>query len=267
MNITLTYMVAGLSSRFGGKMKQFAKVGPARETLIEYSLKQALPARFTKIIFIVGEKTQKPFFETFKNNYKGIPVEYALQQFDTTQRDRPWGTVDALCTADTLIKEPFIVCNGDDIYGTKTFAILLDFLKNNKENATIGYPIEEVLPKVGKVNRGIFKTEKGQVTKIVEHFDIEKDKLTEKNLDKNSLVSMNIFALQPEVLPLLKTALDNFKKEHANDRKKECLLPHELSQLIEHYKIKMRILTTPDPCIGITNPEDEEKVREQLREK
>ncbi len=257
-------MVAGLSSRFGGNIKQFAKVGSKGETLIEYSLKQALPAGFTKIIFIVGEKTRKPFEETFKKKYKGIPVEYALQEFDRAERDKPWGTVDALCAASDIIQEPFIVCNGDDLYGTTTFAILIDFLKNNTENATVGYTLEEVLPEEGKVNRGIFQLENGYVKKIKEYFDIEKNNLQEKKIDENDKASMNIFALQRNVLPLLQKSLDNFKKENENDRKKECLLPNELSQLIQKNKIIMKMLSTPDRCIGITNPGDEEIVRKLL---
>ena len=116
-DIALVYMVAGMSSRFGGKIKQFAKVGPEGETLIEYSLNQAIPAGFTKIVFIVGNKTEKPFKEMFGDSYKGIPIKYASQNFDSASRDKPWGTTDALCSAKELLDCPFIICNGDDLYG------------------------------------------------------------------------------------------------------------------------------------------------------
>src|SRR3989344_9452907 len=99
MELALVYMVAGLSKRFGGKPKGLAKVGPNGETLLEYSLNQALPAGFTKIIFIVGEKTERLFKEKFGNSYKGVPIEYAMQEYDSAKRDKPWGTADALCSA------------------------------------------------------------------------------------------------------------------------------------------------------------------------
>ena len=129
MNKIVVYMVAGLSARFGGKIKQFAKIGPNDETLIEISVNQALKAGFDKIIFIVGEKTEAPFKEKFGEEHKGISVKYALQTYDPKFRDRPWGAADALCVAKNLIDDSFVVCNGDDLYGEETFRILLNHLK------------------------------------------------------------------------------------------------------------------------------------------
>ena len=262
-------MVAGLSSRFGGKIKQFVKITD-NETLIEYSLNQALPAGFNKIIFIVSEKTYPEFKEKFGNSYFGVPIKYALQSYNQEKRDRPWGTVDALCSAQQLIEEPFIVCNGDDIYGEESFKILFDHLKNqnnknNNENATLGYKIGTVLPDTGKVNRGIFKIENSYVIHIEEVFDIEKNNLLEKNLTLESLCSMNIFALFPETLEKLNKILEKFKEKNKEDRKIECLLPVEHSNLIKTKEIKMKIYTSKDKWMGITNPEDEITIREMLK--
>jgi NDP-sugar pyrophosphorylase family protein len=265
MNPSLVYMVAGLSSRFGGKIKQFACVGPHNETLIEYSLKQALASKFSKIIFIVGEKTEKPFKEMFKDNYQGIPVYYARQEFNPETRDKPWGTVDALCTAEKFITEPCIVCNGDDLYGEESFKILTGHLqKNPSENATLGFLLKNVLPEQGKVNRGIFQQENNYVTEITETFDIERLYLEEKNLREDSLASMNIFALTPKTIQKLATRLKLFKETHAQDRKSECLLPHELSELIKQKEITMKLYPTASHWLGITNPEDEDIVRKIL---
>ncbi len=265
--IALVFMVAGISSRFGGKIKQFAKVTDT-ETLIEYSLNQALKSGFSKIIFIVGNKTQFPFKEKFGNEYKGIPVEYALQTYDETKRDKPWGTTDALCSIRDIINCPFIVCNGDDIYGKNTFRILFNHLKNNKNNddATAGYKLIEVLPEKGGVNRGIFNIENNYVKDMNETFNIEKSNLSATNTNSDDLCSMNIFALHPRTLKLLDKALKQFKEQHKEDRKKECLLPTELSNLIKEKKIKMKVYQTNDKWFGITNPGDEEVIREQLRE-
>jgi choline kinase len=257
-------MVAGLSSRFGGKIKQFARVGPSGETLIEYSMNQAINAGIDKIVFVVGDKTEKPFKEMFGDEYKEKKVFYAKQEFDSNERDKPWGTVDALVSAKSVVNGPFIVCNGDDIYGKESFKKMVDFLRSTESvnlTATIGYYLGRVIPENGKTNRGIFKIENGLVKNIEEVFDIEKNNLLEKGLEENSLCSMNVFALQKETLIYLSEILDEFKAIHKGDRKIECLLPVELSNLIECEKIIMHIFSTDDNWFGVTNPEDEEKVR------
>ncbi len=262
----IVYMVAGLSSRFGGKIKQFAQIGPNNETLIEYSVNQAISAGFTKIIFIVGEKTEEGFKGLFKDSYHNLPVYYAYQGFNPELRDKPWGTTDALCCAKEIINCPFVVCNGDDIYGKNTFKVLADHLdKNDKEAATIGYKLVEVLPENGKVNRGIFQIENGYVKKITETFNITKANLNELSLNKNNLCSQNIFALYPDTLKILYEKSEAEKKLYPNDRKKELLLPVYLSDLASTEKIRIKVYNTPDKWFGVTNPEDEEIVRAEIK--
>ena len=265
--IALVYMVAGLSSRFGGKIKQFAKVGPNNETLIKYSIKQALVAGFSKIIFIVGNKTEKPFKEMFGEKYKNIPILYAKQNFDQETREKPWGTADALCSAKELLNCPFVVCNGDDIYGRNSFRTLFEHLQKKETCATLGYKLGEVLPEQGNVNRGIFEinSENNQVKSIRELLGISKSKLNEKNLSPENLCSMNIFALNTETLKSLCKIVNTFKEENKTNPKIECLLPRELGNLIKKEKIIMKIYSTDDKWIGITNPEDEIIVKEFLR--
>lgn len=264
--IAIVYMVAGLSSRFGGKIKQFAKIGPNNESLIEYSLNQAIKAGFEKIVFIVGNLTEKPFKDKFGDAYKNIPVLYAFQGFDAKDRDRPWGTADALCTLKNIIDCKFVICNGDDIYGENTFKILIDHLKESSEEATIGYDLISVIPEKGKTHRGIFKiNSKGYVESLVETFNIEKSGIEESNLKPDDKCSMNIFAFQPRIIDLIIEKLNKFKQEHAGDRKIEFLLPTEISNLIQEKKIKMKIYNTPDRWYGVTNPEDEEIVRELIK--
>ena len=260
-------MVAGMSSRFNGKIKQFAKVGPTDETLIEFSMNQAINAGFDKIIFIVGEKTSTPFKEKFGNSYKNIKIEYTTQAFDKTLRDRPWGTCDALVSAKNIITEDFVVCNGDDIYGEKTMKSIIAFSKENKtDHATIGYNLLSVLPDTGKVNRGIFSIDKeNNLIKIDETLNISKSNLKEKNLNKENVSSQNIFFIKKKTLNLLEEKLITFKKNHVNDRKAECYLPTELSNLINEGQIKIKLIPTSDKWFGVTNPEDEEIIRQQLK--
>ena len=268
-NIAIVYMVAGLSSRFGGKIKQFAEVGLQGETLMEVSLNQALPAGFTKIIFIVGEKTEIPFKEKFGDNYNGIPVYYALQKYDSKIRKKPWGTMDSLCSAKELIDCPFVVCNGDDLYGKEPFNILVRHLKKKSTNATIGYKLGDVLPEEGEVNRGIFKvkSETNIVESLKEELKISKENLYSRNLSRNNLCSMNIFAFHPEDLELLNKILIDFKEKHKNNPEIECLLPEEINKLIQAKKITMEIYPTNEKWMGITNPQDEIIVKENLRNK
>jgi NDP-sugar pyrophosphorylase family protein len=263
--LSIVYMVAGISSRFGGKIKQFARVGPNGETLIEYSVKQAISAGFDHIVFIVGEKTERPFKEMFGDSYLGKSVFYALQKFDPATRDRPWGTGDALCSARHLLHGPFVVCNGDDIYGVESFRILANHLRINSCEATLGFRLGDCIPDAGKTNRGMYKLDSGgKVRKIVETFNIEKPLLREQGLNPDDLCSMNIFALHEGVVDLLYERLSDFKKENEGDRKIEFLLPNELSGLIEENKISMNLYSTPDRWFGVTNPDDEGIVRQQL---
>ena len=266
--VSVVYMVAGMSSRFGGKIKQFSRVGLNGETLMEVSMGQAIKAGFDKIIFIVGNMTEIPFKEMFGNNYKGTPIFYAKQTFNSEERDKPWGTCDAVISAKNLIKEDFVVCNGDDIYGEGAFLDCINFSKKeNSECAAIGYLLGNVVPDNGSVNRGIFsKDSEGYLTGIKETLNIEKSKFAEMGLTKDNLTSQNIFFLRKEAVQMLEEKFTKFKESHKGDRKSECYLPTELSNLIDEKKIKIKLLMTDEPWFGVTNPQDEEIVKAQLKE-
>jgi len=171
-----------------------------------------------------------------------------------------------LCAAKPLLDCPFVVCNGDDIYGESTFKVLVEHLKNKHTSATVGYKLVEVLPDEGGVNRAIFDINpENAVKKLVEVFDISKENLESKELSESSLCSMNIFALTPQDLDLLDKVLQNFKEKHKDNRTIECLLPNEIGNLIQEEKLTMNLYATTDKWLGITNPEDETKVREALK--
>ena len=260
-----------MSSRFGGKIKQFAEVGPNNQTLIEISINQAKKAGFNKIIFIVGEKTKISFKEKFKENFMGLQIFYAEQKFDKNIRDKPWGTSDAIVSAKNLIKENFVICNGDDLYGEEALKIAREFLEKKQEDkiefgCAVGYKLSKVIPENGKTNRGIFKTDnKNNILNIVEIFNIEKNKLEEKNLNNETLVSMNLFGLSKNVINLLEKKLLEFKKVNKNNKKIECLLPEELGKLINEKKLNLKLIPTNDDWFGVTNPEDEKIIKEKLK--
>jgi len=213
----------------------------------------------------ISKKTENLFQEKFQNSYQGTPIYYAIQEFDEIQRDKPWGTADALGSAKNLIQEPFVVCNGDDIYGKETFKILFKHLKEKNFGATIGYKLGEVLSETGGVNRGVYEiSSDGNINRITETLGITKENLKEKNLSENFLVSQNIFALHPEIVFELNKKLLEFKEKNKGDRKIECYLPVEISNLIKEEKLILKLYSTPEKWFGITNPDDEFKVKQEL---
>jgi NDP-sugar pyrophosphorylase family protein len=266
-DIALVYLAAGTSSRFNFKPKMLEKVGPRGETLAEISINQALPAGFKKIIFIVGKHTKEPIREFFGDEYNRVPVKYAMQTFDNADRDRPWGTMDALCAASDLIDGPFVVCNGDDIYGSAPFQTLVDHLKSEgNESATIGYKLGNVLSENADVTRGIFYVnDGGYLQKTEETFGINRDNLESHGLSLESLCNMNLFAFRSGVLSGFNETLKEFKTENAGDRKAECLLPVEVGNYIQRGRLKMKVYLTDEKWYGITNPGDEKGVREALK--
>lgn len=265
VDISIVYLVAGMSSRFGGNPKAFAKVGPNDETLIEYSLNQSLKAGFSKIIFVVSKGTYDLFRDFFGDSYHDVPVEYAIQTFDSSTREKPWGTVDAICAARKILNTPFVVCNGDDIYGEESFKVLFNHLTHYKTSASVGYRIKDVLPDFGEVNRGIFEIDSESFAKrINEIFGISRDNLFEKGFDDFTLCSMNLFALTLEALDKLSLNLDEFKLNNRNNRIVECILSSEISKLIVQQKIKLKIYPTESKWYGITNKDDGEFVRMKI---
>lgn len=262
--ITIMFLVAGISSRFNGKIKQLVRVTP-KKTLIEYSMDQALNAGFSKIIFIVGNKTKTPFKKKFSSSYKGIPIRYAFQEYDPKTRDRPWGTVDAICSATSLIDGPIVVCNGDDIYGENTFKTLIDHLKTKKHEAMIGYRLKDVLPTKGTVNRGMISLKEGYVTKIKDSFNISIKDIKSHKLNPERLCSMNIYAFHPMILKYLRTDNKLFKKANIGNRTIENRLPHAVSRMIADKNIKVCVYPSTEKWLGVTNPGDELKVRKYLK--
>lgn len=257
------FLAAGMSKRFGGRIKQLIPIGPKEESLIEISVKQAIAADFSKIIFVVGEKTREPFEKIFGKSWCGVQIFYALQKYDRTKRDRPWGTLDALCAAKNLVNCPFVVCNGDDIYGEKTFKILSSHLKKHRTAAAIGYRLKDVLSPRGGVNRAIFYTNPDNtVRRIVETYNISEKNLKSKGLSGDELCSMQAFGFQKETMFQLCELLEQFKKEHEGDREIECLIPDMASVLLEERNLTVQIYPATEKWFGVTYAEDEKVLRE-----
>jgi len=258
--VAIVYMVAGMSSRFGGMPKQMAQIGPNDETLIEYSVNQALTQPFSELIFITNARTEHLFQKIFKNKYKNTNVKYIQQKYDTNKRIRPWGTTDAVCCLLDQINDSFILVNGDDIYGEPTFK--MGFEKMQKPiNIIGGLPVKKTITNDGEVNRGILTIIDNNIIQIEEMLGISRKKNPEL---MEQLANVNFIGLQYKVLKDLKFILDDFKKTYENNAKIECFLTDDLNVLLENKRIHIDFFEIKEPIIGITNPEDAQKVKTLL---
>lgn len=267
-DFAVVYLVAGVSQRFGYKPKSLHLIGKGGRTLIEYSFDQALEAGFSKIYLVVGDKTKDLFKNRFGDSYNGIPISYALQSFNKNVREKPWGQVDALCVLKGKIESPFVVCNGDDLYGKDTFKRLYFHLSKSekKEAATVYYRLENVLPEERIVNRGIFKVNEDYVKEIKEAYSISKENLYEKGLSLEDKCSMGIFALYPETIEQLEKLLNEFKEKNGRDREKEYPLGIGLSKLLSEGRLKMKLYETTAKWAGVTTLKDVPLVEAYLKE-
>lgn len=258
----IVFMVAGMSSRYGGKLKQLAKVGVNGETLIEVSVNQALHCPFKKLIFITNKKTEHEFVKLFGEEYRGVPVSYIRQEWDEENRDRPWGTTGAVCSLTKRVREPFILVNSDDIYGIDTFKKGYQLLSETQNNIIGGCKLEKTMPANDEtlVNRGVIEVDDNtnMVTGIKEMLKIS----TKNNPELlNKPASVNFIGLRPETLDFLSAILEHFQMAHSGDRKIECLLPDNLDYLIKNRLISMHYFEIKNQIHGITYPGDENYVK------
>ncbi|MEK6825951.1 MAG: hypothetical protein AABY00_04145, partial [Nanoarchaeota archaeon] len=220
---------------------------------------------FTKIVFIVSPLTYKSYLEYFGSSYRGIQIVYAFQKYDSVIRDKPWGTADAICSAAPFLTTPFVLCNGDDLYGASSFEQASEFLKNFNDNVMIGYQLKEVVPDLGEVNRAIIRADEHErIMSVREEFGVSFEKIEKGILEGNALCSMNLFGMHQFILQEIQKKVDDFKKE-SKSRTAECLLPEVLNMLINENKSVFRVIPAHERWIGITYLSDVERVKGQLK--
>ena len=289
----LVIMAAGLGSRFGGGIKQLAKLGPSGEIIMDYSIHDAIEAGFDKIVFIIRKDIEKDFREIIGNRIEKVAkCEYAFQEIDKLPegysvpegRTKPWGTAHALIQVRDLIDCPFAVINADDFYGKEGFKLIHDYLVNQMDdNASAfdicmaGYIVGNTLSDNGTVNRGVCRMgENDYLKEINETYDIEKRadgslvgsdaNGNEVRVDGDAIVSMNMFGL-PE--KFLDTLIENFPAwldKNGKEMKSEYLLPQEISCLMQEGKATVRVLKDRDKWFGVTYAEDKEAVQKSLKD-
>lgn len=273
MKPTLYILAAGMGSRYGG-LKQLDGLGPAGETIMDYSVYDALRAGFGKIVFVIRHDFEQDFREKVLSKYEGhVPTEVVFQSIDALPegytvpegRTKPWGTNHAVLMGKDAIKEPFAVINADDYYGAESFQLLADFLRSvegkKNEYCMIGFRIENTLSENGGVSRGLCEVSRdGYLTGVNECHGIQmKDgKLIqlvdgeEKPFPQGASVSMNMWGFTPDYFEYSQEALLKFLAEHGNELKSEYYIPTVVNDLINSGTVTLKVIQTPSRWFGVT---------------
>ena len=281
MKPTLFVLAAGMGSRYGG-LKQIDGLGPNGETIMDYSVYDALRAGFGKVVFVIRKDFEEAFREVVISKYADkVPCEVCFQSVDKVpegctynpERTKPWGTNHAVLMAKDLIREPFAVINADDFYGRESFQVLADYLKSVEgttgKYCMVGYRVANTLSENGSVSRGVCATdENGYLTDVVERTKIEKvgDKIiyTEDGVDTEiaptSPVSMNMWGFTPEYFEYVEKAFVEFLQARGQELKSEFYIPTLVNDMIRSGKATCKVLDTTSKWFGVTYAEDRPQV-------
>ncbi|HEY0741839.1 MAG TPA: sugar phosphate nucleotidyltransferase [Chryseosolibacter sp.] len=283
--LTLLVLAAGIGSRYGG-IKQIDGFGPNGETIMDYSLFDAIRAGFTKVVFIVREEILEAVKEKFGNKLKGkIEVDYVIQsldklippQYKNAERVKPYGTGHAVLCAREAINEPFVVINADDFYGKDSFASVAKFFREEKNgaHAMVGYTLKNVLSEHGSVSRGVGETDSNgflksvveRTTIVVENGKIiAKEKDGDLELSPDAPTSMNFWGFQPSMFQLSSDMFQEFLKKNHQNIKAEFYIPLIANEMIHTGKGKVKVLGGGNIWFGVTYKEDKEAVSNRIKE-
>ena len=285
----LVILAAGMGSRFGG-LKQMEPMDEAGNFLLDYSVYDAKRAGFDSVVFII----KKEFYEAFRDSIgarvsKIIKVDYAFQDLNDLPegfkvpegREKPWGTAHAIYAARNLIRDDFIIINGDDFYGMDAYKVAFDYLKSLPKDskgkyANVAFKVANTMTENGSVKRGVaFADSNGYLTKLVES-NIEKNDKgeivcnpleggDEFKVGPNQLVSMNLFAFNKDLIDHLREKFPVWLKENINVPKSEFLIPSVVDELVEEGKASLKLLETSSVWFGVTYKEDKPGVVKALK--
>lgn len=287
MKPTLFVLAAGMGSRYGG-LKQLDGLGPNGETIMDYSIYDAVRGGFGKVVFVIRHTFEADFREKIIKKYENvIPVELVFQELEylpegftlNPERVKPWGTNHATLMGKDVIKEPFAVINADDFYGRESFAILADSLKDltgkKNEYCMIGYRVGNTLSESGSVARGVCEVNKDSfLTTVVERTHIEridgvvkyKDENEEfVSINDNTPVSMNMWGFTPDYFDYSEKFFIEFLKENEANLKAEFFIPLVVNSLINSEQITLKVLDTPSSWFGVTYADDRQAVVDKIQ--
>ncbi len=288
MKPTLLVLAAGMGSRYGG-LKQVDPVGPGGETLLDYSIYDAVRAGYGKVVFVIRRDFAGVFKEKVGDKVsRVIETDYVFQEMEDAtggfqappERKKPWGTAHAVLAARKAIQEPFAVINADDFYGPSSFEIMGRYLLEHPqegEYAMIGFRLENTLSENGTVSRGICEHDEEMfLTHIEEHTAIEKvpggarsllPGGTTREFKGTEVVSMNFWGFQPDVFEKTERLFRRFLAEKGRDPKAEFFIPLAIDWMIREGSARVRILPTEETWFGVTYPEDKETAKRGILDK
>ncbi len=279
-------MAAGMGSRYGG-LKQIDPMGPHGETILDYSVFDALRAGFGKVVFIIRPDFEQAFRENITAKFSDrIAVDYAFQTLDRLPsgfsipagRDKPWGTTHAILCAREVINEPFAVINADDFYGRDSFQVLAHYLTSLPNSSSaysmVGFTLKNTLSDNGTVARGVCKTDAtGFLREIQELTKIEKTASGARNTDEagHSLeltgeepVSMNMWGFSPHLFDQISGLFEEFLRAQGSEMKSECYIPLSVGELVRRSAATCKVLPTSSTWFGVTYREDKPRVQASI---
>ena len=283
MQPTLMILAAGMASRYGS-MKQTEGFGPNEETIMEYSVYDAIRTGFGKVVFIIRREFADDFKQLVEPKFKNkIPIEYVFQEMDSyvngftvpDERQKPWGTAHAVLCGKEIINEPFAVINADDFYGRDAFEKAKKFLETECDASTysiIGYDLLKTLSENGTVNRGVCEVDgSGNLTSITERINIAlkngkiicDDNKEPKELPLTLSASMNFWCFHPSVFPFSEKMFHQFLSDNIDKPKAEFFIPIVADQFINNGGV-IKVIPTSAPWFGVTYKEDAPGVRKNL---
>jgi hypothetical protein len=287
MKPTLLVLAAGMGSRYGG-LKQADQVGPSGETIIDYSIYDAIEAGFGKVVLVVRQNILDEMRALFDNRWGDkITIEYAIQEVNVPvagienlpERKKPWGTAHAVMVAKDYINEPFAVINADDFYGADAFKTLHNFLVSevsDEVSAMVGYILKNTLSDHGHVSRGVsIPDSDGYLTSITERTNIQRDGDTvyyldgdsgKHKLDEDSYVSMNFWGFPVSFFNEAEAQFRGFVEENKENEKAEFFIPLVVDELMSSEKVKVKILESTAKWMGVTYQEDKPVVIKKVKE-
>lgn len=290
MKPTLLLLAAGMGSRYGG-LKQLDGLGPNGETIMDYSIYDAIKAGFGKIVFVIRKDFEKDFKEKILSKYEGhIPAQLVFQSLDALPegfavpegREKPWGTNHAVMMAKDVIKEPFCVINCDDFYNRDSFMVIGKFLSELPDNAKntyamVGFRVGNTLSENGTVARGVCSTdENGLLTTVVERTEIMRvdGKVCYKDeqgqwvaIADNTPVSMNMWGFTPDYFDYSEAYFKEFLSDEKNQTnlKAEFFIPLMVNKLVNDKTATVKVLDTTSKWFGVTYSADREGTVERIQ--
>ena len=271
-------MAAGMGSRYGG-LKQLDAIGPSGETIIDYSVYDAIKAGFTKVVFIIRKDFEQEFKSKITDKYEGqIQVEFAFQDLNDLPdeftcpegREKPWGTGHAILSARDVINEPFVAINGDDFYGRESFKVVADYYRKGANSfSMVAFKLDKTLSSFGGVTRGLCTVNDEKLNTVIETADLEKtDYGVSSNrdieLDGSEPVSMNVWGFTPILFKYLEEKFVEFLSENGTEMKSEYLIPSVVNELIQSGQETVHVLRSGATWFGVTYKEDKPFVEGEI---